>query len=184
MQPQWLFSTTKFITNTAWKVSVFGVFLVRIFLYSDWIPRDTEYLSVVSSNAGKYGPEKLLKRTLFTQWNLLSIAKTQMFDSDLVGVQQDFQMFYRILNTSLYGVHRIKEAATLKFRKIDRKAPVSESLFQQSCRREACNSIKKGDCDTDVFLWISKKFKTVFFMEHLRVIFSGISRKIYLTLAM
>ena len=100
------------------------------------------------------------------------------------GVQQDFQMFYRILNTSLYGVHRIKEAATLKFRKIDRKAPVSESLFQQSCRREACNSIKKGDCDTDVFLWISKKFKTLFFMEHLRVIFSGISRKICLTLAM
>ena len=100
------------------------------------------------------------------------------------GVQQDFQMFYRILNTSLYGVHRIKEAATLKFRKIDRKAPVSESLFQQSCRREACNSIKKGDCDTDFFLWISKKFKTLFFMEHLRVIFSGISRKICLTLAM
>ena len=100
------------------------------------------------------------------------------------GVQQDFQMFYRILNTSLYGVHRIKEAAILKFRKIDRKAPVSESLFQQSCRREACNSIKKGDCDTDVFLWIPKKFKTVFFIEHLLVISSGISGKIHLTLAM
>ena len=27
--------------NTAWKVSVFGVFLVCIFLYSDWIRRDT-----------------------------------------------------------------------------------------------------------------------------------------------
>ena len=35
---------------TAWKVSVFGVILVRIFQH-------TEYLSVFSPNAGKYGPE-------------------------------------------------------------------------------------------------------------------------------
>ena len=35
---------------TAWNVSVFGVFLVRIFLYS-------HYLSIFSPNAGKYGPE-------------------------------------------------------------------------------------------------------------------------------
>ena len=32
--------------------------MVRIFRHSDWIQRDTEYLSVFSSNAGKYGPEK------------------------------------------------------------------------------------------------------------------------------
>ena len=38
---------------TAWKVSVFGVILVRIFPHFDWIRRDTEYLSVFSSNAGK-----------------------------------------------------------------------------------------------------------------------------------
>ena len=31
---------------TAWKVSVFGVILVCIFAHSDWIRRDTEYLSV------------------------------------------------------------------------------------------------------------------------------------------
>ena len=43
--------------NTAWKVSVFGVFLVRI------------YLSVYGRNAGKYGPEKLGIRTLFTPCN-------------------------------------------------------------------------------------------------------------------
>ena len=30
-------------------------FLARIFLYSDWIRRDTEYLSIFSSNSGKYG---------------------------------------------------------------------------------------------------------------------------------
>ena len=33
-------------------------FLVRIFLHSDWIRKDTSYLSVFSPNAGKYGPEK------------------------------------------------------------------------------------------------------------------------------
>ena len=32
-------------TFTAWKVSVFGVFLVFIFPHSDWIQRDTEYLT-------------------------------------------------------------------------------------------------------------------------------------------
>ena len=35
-----------------------GFFLVCIFPHSDWIRRDTEYLSVLSPNAGKYGPEK------------------------------------------------------------------------------------------------------------------------------
>ena len=30
---------------------IFGVFLVRIFPHSEWIPRDTEYLSVFSPNA-------------------------------------------------------------------------------------------------------------------------------------
>ena len=43
--------------NYAWKVSVLGVILVLIFPHSDWIRRDTRYLSVFSPNAGKYGPE-------------------------------------------------------------------------------------------------------------------------------
>ena len=33
------------------------LFLVRIFLYLEWIRRETEYLSVFSPNTGKYGPE-------------------------------------------------------------------------------------------------------------------------------
>ena len=33
------------------------LFLVRIFLYSDWIRRDTPYLSVFTPNTEKYGPE-------------------------------------------------------------------------------------------------------------------------------
>ena len=43
------------------------VFLVRIFSYLDWIRKGTECFSVFSSNTGKYGPEKLQIRTLFTQ---------------------------------------------------------------------------------------------------------------------
>ena len=55
---------------TAWKVSVFGVFLVGIFLHSNWIRRDIPYLSVFSQNARKYGTEKLRIQVLFTQWVL------------------------------------------------------------------------------------------------------------------
>ena len=39
------------LINTAWKVSVFGVILLRIFPHSDWMWRDTPYLSVFSLNA-------------------------------------------------------------------------------------------------------------------------------------
>ena len=59
------FSKESFIWSV-WKVSVFGVFLVRIFPHSDWIRIDNPYLSVFSPNAEKYGPEKLRTRTLFT----------------------------------------------------------------------------------------------------------------------
>ena len=52
-------------------VSVFGVFLVRIFPHLDWIQRNTPSFSVFSPNAGKYGPEKhqigtLLRNILHT----------------------------------------------------------------------------------------------------------------------
>ena len=40
----------------AWKVSAFGIILVHIFPHSDWIGRDTLYLSVFCPNAGKWGP--------------------------------------------------------------------------------------------------------------------------------
>ena len=49
---------------TVWKVSVFGVFLVRILSHSDWIRKDARYLSVFSPNAGKYEPERLQIQTL------------------------------------------------------------------------------------------------------------------------
>ena len=56
------------VLYTAWKLSVFRVFLVCILLRSDWIRRDNMYLSVFCQYAGKFGPEKLRIRTLFTQW--------------------------------------------------------------------------------------------------------------------
>ena len=39
-------------------VQIRSFFLVGIFQHSDWIRRDTEYLSVFTPNTGKYGPEK------------------------------------------------------------------------------------------------------------------------------
>ena len=52
---------------TAWKVSVCGVFLVHVFLHSDWIRRDMEYVSVFGPNMGKCRSEKLQIRRLFTK---------------------------------------------------------------------------------------------------------------------
>ena len=62
--------TSEAWNDTAWKVSVFEVFLVLFFTHSDWIERDPPYLSVSSPHAGKYGPEKLGIRTLFKQCGL------------------------------------------------------------------------------------------------------------------
>ena len=56
------------INFTAWKVSVFEVFLVCIFPHLNWIRRDNAYLSVFSPKCGKYGPVKLRIQTLFTHW--------------------------------------------------------------------------------------------------------------------
>ena len=59
------------MAHTVWKVFVFGVFLVCIFPHSDWIQRNTEYRSVFSPNADKYGPEKFQIRTILMQWYLI-----------------------------------------------------------------------------------------------------------------
>ena len=59
--------TDLYLNITAWKLSVFGIFLVRILPHSDWIRRDIILLSVFSPNTGKYGLEKLQIRALFMQ---------------------------------------------------------------------------------------------------------------------
>ena len=43
--------------NTAWKVSVFGVILVRIFPQSDWIRRDTQYSVRMRENTDQNNSE-------------------------------------------------------------------------------------------------------------------------------
>ena len=44
---------------TAWKVSVFGVILVRIFSHLDWIRRDTEYLYYLVQIRENAGPNNI-----------------------------------------------------------------------------------------------------------------------------
>ena len=48
-------------------MSVFGIFLVRIFPHLYCIRKDTEYIFVFSPNLGNKGPEKHQIRTLFMQ---------------------------------------------------------------------------------------------------------------------
>ena len=55
-------------------MSLFGVFLVRIFPYLDSIQRDISYLPVFSPNAEKYGPENLRILTPFTYCKRVSIS--------------------------------------------------------------------------------------------------------------
>ena len=62
---------TKKNSSTAWKGSIFGVSVVRIFPQSNWIWRDTPYISVFSPIARKYVPEKLRIQKLSTQSSLL-----------------------------------------------------------------------------------------------------------------
>ena len=78
-----------FFTFTIWKVPVFEVFLVRIFLYLDLIRRDTLYLSTFSLNAGKYGPEKLQIRTLFTQYFLWRFWRTYVKNPVIIPITFD-----------------------------------------------------------------------------------------------
>ena len=82
------------VSFTAWKVSLFGVFLVLNFQHLDWIlreirwiRRDTPYLSKFSSNAGSYGPEKLQIRTLFTYCTL---HVTAILPSDVLFTMQNY----------------------------------------------------------------------------------------------
>ena len=103
-------------------MSVFGVFLVRIFPHLDW---DTPYLSVFSQNAGKYGPEKLLIRTLFTQCltpetkmsltESLNFANSEKYEADYLETKSPKTMNkirnlpchkYRIKPINLWTCHK------------------------------------------------------------------------------
>ena len=71
-------------------MSVFEIFVVLIFPYSDWIQRDTPYsVQMLQKN----GPEKLRIWTLFTQcvlWLSLHVFSTNVLDIKLVFTKEKF----------------------------------------------------------------------------------------------
>ena len=86
--------------TTASKVSIFRVFLVRIFPHSSWIRRDTEYLFVFSPNTGKYRREKFwIHGILYNTYNT-SISFASVFP------------FISVLSTILQWMH-LKHIETL-----------------------------------------------------------------------
>ena len=93
----------------AQRVYMFRDILVRIFPHSDWIRRDTEYLSVFSPNVGKHGPEYLQKWTLFTLLICTMSAQNQNFTDIYVKIRNQLEI--RTLDAS----------ATLFFKNILRK---------------------------------------------------------------
>ena len=82
-------------------MSVFAVILVCIFPHSDWIRRDTPYLSVFSPNGRKCGPELLRIRTLFTQCRdgVFSDAEKRNYRLRWIHWNSWFS-----LKTSIYGI--------------------------------------------------------------------------------
>ena len=106
-----------------WKVSVFGVFLVCIFLHLDWIWRDTPYLSValrIQSECGKIGTRKTPNTYIFHAVHFISLVyfytswkhKKQRF-SDVFGLERDhwheirnqvFFLVYAMVSHSLENI--------------------------------------------------------------------------------
>ena len=105
--------------NTAWKVSLFEVFLFYIFRHSDWKRRDTDYFSVFSQNVGECGPEKLRIRTLFTRWTTRTLSmQKKYFTTKSFGfilprtknlcTQQTFTCSKQPIETQEQGVNMFK----------------------------------------------------------------------------
>ena len=63
--------------------------LVRIFPHSDWIRRDTPYLSVFSPDAGKYRPEKTPYISLY------SVRKRENTDQKKLRIGTLFTLWYQ-----------------------------------------------------------------------------------------
>ena len=59
------------INTNAWKLSVFGVILVRIFLHLDWIRRNTKYCAIVVFFS-------IPARKWFITWNIWSNKNEQV----------------------------------------------------------------------------------------------------------
>ena len=100
--------------TTAWKVSAFGLILVRIFQHSDLIRRDAPYLSVFSPNAGKCGPEYISIRVLFKQWPAI-----KTWPSTLLKIRFHYKCFHitftKVFKTADSRTCSLKWITFLKF---------------------------------------------------------------------
>ena len=73
------------------------LFLTRILPHSDWIRRDTSYLSVFSPNAGKYGPEITPHLDTFQAVNILRKISLQFQNLKLsISCKIAFYIFFVI----------------------------------------------------------------------------------------
>ena len=76
--------------NTAWKVSVFGAFLVCICPHLDWI-RSILFLRI-HSEYEKIGTRKLRMRTLLRQWNFLLSSNISYYSCQIEGAFQELKI--------------------------------------------------------------------------------------------
>ena len=107
------------IITTAWKVSVFGVFLVRIFPHLDWIRRDTPYLRK------KCGPEKLQIRTLCTQFtSIITVHFITLHHFNEYAVEQSFDSPHYLL---------IEKNSTNHAAPSSRDLPAQSKQYKQRC---------------------------------------------------
>ena len=126
-------------------MSVFGVFLVLIFPHPDWIRRDTPYLSVFNLNAGKYGPEKLRIRTLFTHY-FFRVSRLNRFSKFSTTNPASIYLF-KANNRSTRKICVISSKLTIKTpeKRQWRYSSVFVTNFEQT-----------SHCSFQCWLWISK----------------------------
>ena len=104
--------------STAWKVSVFEVFLVPIFPHLNWIRIDTPYLFKFSPIAGKYGPEKLRIRTFFTQWRIQNLRYFSIKRSS-ISARNSYKSYLFLSSSFRMPLNLYRRILSCKTQKID-----------------------------------------------------------------
>ena len=81
---------------------VFGVILLCIFQHSDWIPRDTEYLSLFGPNAGKCGPDENSNTDSFYAVKIAILALYKK------AIYQSLHVFEKLRNVILFPKKKVQ----------------------------------------------------------------------------
>ena len=120
-------------------MSKYGVFLIRILPHSDWIHRDTKYLSVFSPNAGKYAPEKTpyldnFHAVIFKANNKSSETMCKaMLKVDILGKDSlkstMFRWAFICSNSAMENIKTICEIYSKLILKTPEQGPAPEPLF-------------------------------------------------------